>query len=858
MLNVQCKLAIITALLSVLPWLPVAHADPLIVVGDENYPPYLFKDDDGNMVGYLVDLWALWQEKTGVEVDLVPTGWANAQASVLHGDADVIEMLYRTPKREALYSFSPPYATQEVAIFNHESITGITSPRSLNGFVVGVQKGDACIDKLEEHGIYSLRQYDNYTTMIKAAVAHEIKLFCLDEIPANYYLYSLDRQHEFRKAFPLYTGEFHRAVRKDNHSSMALVQKGMAAISPEELKSLEKKWMGKPIETFHYSRELVYGILAASVAGVFLLLWIALLRIAVHKKTREIEIERTRLQDIIDGARAGTWEWNVQTGACMFNERWASMLGYTSAELGPMTVDSWKKLMHPEDLQQATEKLEQHFAGHTENYENDHRMRHKQERWIWVTSRGRLISRTEQNQPLLMRGTHIDITEKKTADELIWQQANFDNLTQLPNRHLFNARLERAILEAGKEHGKLALISIDLDRFKEVNDSLGHSKGDDLLVAAGKRIQSCVRQSDTVARLGGDEFAIIIPQLADREQLQQIAENLLENLSKPYVLAEERVYISASVGISVYPDDAHDSGEIMRHADQAMYESKNKGRNRSMFFTQSMQDSAMQRMQLARDIRLAIEHNELLDYYQPIIELATGKVEKAEALLRWQHPLQGMISPAVFIPVAEEIGAIVELGDWIFRRAAENAVKWQAIVGEHFSVSINKSPVQFQANTFEHSDWLDYLHTLGLTGRNIVVEITEGLLFNPERSIQDKLLNFRDAGIQVAIDDFGTGFSSLSYLNRFDIDYLKIDQSFTSQLAANNQSYALCEAIIVMAHKLGLKVIAEGVETSLQRDLLLEIKCDFAQGYLYSPPVPAADFERYLHHSRQNVLQATT
>ena len=858
MLKMQCKLVMLSALLTLMPWLSAAQAESLTVVGDENYPPYLFKDDDGNTVGYLVDLWDLWQQKTGVEVNLVPTAWVNAQARVLHGDADVIEMLYRTPKREALYIFSQPYAKQTVAIFNHESITGITSPRALTGFVVGVQKGDACIDKLEEHGIYSLRQYDNYTAMIEAALRQEIKLFCLDEIPANYYLYSLDRQHEFRKAFPLYTGEFHRAVRKENKTSMALVEKGMAAISPEEIKTLEKKWMGKPIETFHYSRELAYGILAASVAGIILLLWIALLRIAVHKKTREIETERTRLQDIIDGARAGTWEWNVQTGECLFNDRWASMLGYSLAELTPLTASTWKQLMHPDDLLLATEKLEHHFSGQTENYESDHRMRHKQERWIWVTSRGRLISRTEDGQPLLMRGTHIDITEKKTADELIWQQANFDNLTQLPNRHLFNARIEQHIKQARQEHGKLALISIDLDRFKEVNDSLGHSKGDDLLVAAGRRIQGCVRQSDTVARLGGDEFAIIVPQLADKAQLQLIADNLLDNLSRPYVLAEERVYISASIGISVYPDDASDSGEIMRNADQAMYEAKNKGRNRSMFFTQSMQDSAMQRMQLARDIRLAVERNELADYYQPIIELATGRVEKAEALLRWNHPLQGLVSPSVFIPVAEEIGAIVELGDWIFRRAAENVVKWQAIAGEDFSVSINKSPVQFQANTFEHSDWLNYLHTLGLTGRNIVVEITEGLLFNPERSIEDKLLNFRDAGIQVAIDDFGTGFSSLSYLNRFDIDYLKIDQSFTSQLAANNESYALCEAIIVMAHKLGLKVIAEGVETPLQRDLLLEIKCDFAQGYLYSPPVPAAAFQRYLEQSRQGQLQTAT
>jgi diguanylate cyclase (GGDEF)-like protein len=473
-----------------------------------------------------------------------------------------------------------------------------------------------------------------------------------------------------------------------------------------------------------------------------------------------------------------------------------------------------------------------------------------------MTDRGRLISRTSSGEPWIMRGTHIDITDKKEADAVIWQQANYDSLTQLPNRRYFNSHLHEAIAEAADHQQKLGLLLLDLDRFKEVNDTLGHRSGDELLIEIAQRIRQCLSDQMLVARLGGDEFAIILPEPACAD-VQAFGQQLLQEISKAMILGGERVYVTVSIGISQYPEDAVNAEEMIQHADQAMYEAKNRGRNNLRFFSMAIKEALSQRVSLARDLRVALENGELRDYYQPIVDLATGKIAKAEALMRWQHPQRGLISPSLFIPVAEETGDIVAMGDWILTQAAQHAMQWQSLVNDDaFAISVNKSPVQFVEQMDTKNDWLHALRSMGVEGKRIVVEITEGLLLNPDPIVEQRLLQFRDMGIQVAIDDFGTGYSSLSYLSKFDIDYLKIDQSFTRNLNAGNESYVLCEAIIVMAHKLGLKVIAEGVETALQRDLLIDIHCDYAQGFFYSPPVPAEAFEQMLVQQSREIASA--
>jgi diguanylate cyclase (GGDEF)-like protein/PAS domain S-box-containing protein len=443
-----------------------------------------------------------------------------------------------------------------------------------------------------------------------------------------------------------------------------------------------------------------------------------------------------------------------------------------------------------------------------------------------------------------------DITERTLSEKLIWRQANFDALTGLPNRNMFRDRLEQEVKKSDRVDLPLALLLIDLDQFKEVNDTLGHAMGDLLLQEAALRIRACVRESDTVARLGGDEFTVVMSEISDNTHVDDVAQKIIRKLSERFYLGNEMVYVSASIGITLYPVDTTDIDTLVKNADQAMYVAKNKGRNRSSYFTTSLQEAARTKLRLTNDLRSALEANQFRVHFQPIIELSTGLINKAEALIRWQHPERGMLDPMEFIPLAEETGLINEIGDWVFKEAARWAKLWCDRFGNDFQVSVNKSPVQFRNESYKFAEtWFGYLQELGLAGKNMVIEITEGLLLNADSHVTDELLRLGHAGIQLAIDDFGTGYSSLSYIKKFDIDYLKIDRSYVSNLETDANNMALSEAIIVMAHKLGLKVIAEGIETEKQRTLLAAAGCDYGQGYLFSKPVSPENLDELLKQS---------
>jgi len=455
----------------------------------------------------------------------------------------------------------------------------------------------------------------------------------------------------------------------------------------------------------------------------------------------------------------------------------------------------------------------------------------------------------EQGKVANYIGVFSDITEKKKSEELIWHQANFDSLTQLPNRRMFHDRLAQEIKKSNRDSQHMALMFIDLDRFKEVNDTLGHKKGDLLLIEASRRIIACVRETDAVARLGGDEFTVLLTDLDNRDNhgsVQRVAQDIVLRLSASIDLEGDVVYVSASIGIAMYPGDASGLDELLKCADQAMYAAKEAGRNRHAFYSPDLQENAQKRARLLNDLRSALIHNEFCLYYQPIVNLCSGRIDKVEALIRWQHPRLGLINPMEFIPLAEESGLIVAIGDWVFHEAAHQAEHWRHLRSEILVVSINVSPAQFRHSNTVFNAWFDHLRDIGLPGSFINAEITEGLILDASQTVTNSLLKFRDAGILVSLDDFGTGYSALSYLRKFNIDFLKIDQSFVRNLSCNSSDMTLCDAIIVMAHKLGLKVIAEGVETTQQRDLLRAAGCDFAQGFLISHPVSAQELEKIL------------
>lgn len=439
-----------------------------------------------------------------------------------------------------------------------------------------------------------------------------------------------------------------------------------------------------------------------------------------------------------------------------------------------------------------------------------------------------------------------DISEKKKSEEVIWKQANFDELTGLPNRRRVHDYLDQSIKKCHRTGLPLALILLDLDQFKEVNDVLGHDMGDRLLKEAARRMLICVRETDAVGRLGGDEFTIILSDLVDVDSVRRVANNIQANLAEPYRLGEEMAYISASIGITLYPNDAVDAVTLFKYADQAMYAAKYQGGNRFNYFTPSMQVAADIHIQTVNDLHSALKLDQFRVYYQPIVEMATGVIQKAEAFIRWEHPIRSLLSSADFIAIAEETGLIIEIGDWVFRQVTAQTARCRANSHSEFQISVNTSPAQYRAESKMHTTWFDCLKEFSLPGQAIVVEITEGILMQAWGEIGSQLLAYHNNGMQVALDNFGTGASSLSYLKKFNIDYIKIDSSFVGRLSPTSKELTLCEAIIAMAHKLGIMVIAKGVETQEQFALLKHIGCNYGQGYLWSRPLPAEDFEKLL------------
>ncbi|MGV3591955.1 MAG: putative bifunctional diguanylate cyclase/phosphodiesterase [Gammaproteobacteria bacterium] len=431
-----------------------------------------------------------------------------------------------------------------------------------------------------------------------------------------------------------------------------------------------------------------------------------------------------------------------------------------------------------------------------------------------------------------------DVSTKKTNEHHIWRLANYDKLTGLPNRSMFAERLEHEVRRAHRTGRKLALLFLDLDGFKEVNDNLGHDVGDLLLQHVANRLAGCVRESDTIARLGGDEFIVILNEISDVAVVGSVAQKVVTTLASAFTLRGQPVHVSASAGITLYPDDGETFDVLLKNADQAMYAAKREGRNRYCYFTPAMQEQVNRRTRMISELRLALASNQFHVVYQPIVDLQTGRIVQAEALARWQHPLDGLVSPAVFIPLAAEAGLMPALGKLVFREAVQVARRL-SLIEPQFVVSVNKSAAQFDGKQFSGRahPWLDILAETGLGGASIAVEIAESMLLDMRPALLQQLQALRATGMKLAIDDFGTGFTSLQVLRKLDVDYLKLDRSLVCNLAPGSESEVLCDAAITMAHRLGIRTIAEGVETEAQRNVLLQLGCDYAQGFLFAEPM---------------------
>ncbi|GJE09473.1 bifunctional diguanylate cyclase/phosphodiesterase [Methylobacterium longum] len=555
---------------------------------------------------------------------------------------------------------------------------------------------------------------------------------------------------------------------------------------------------------------------------------------ALQESEARLRASEERLAYALDSGSDGLWDWDLTTNKVWLSEPWYRMLGYEIGELEPH-LRTWPQISHPEDKARAAGILREHLRGRRPLYECEYRLRTKSGSYIWVLTRGKVVARDEAGRALRIVGTQTDITQRKEAERQIAHMAMHDGLTGLPNRVLFRDRLDQALATAKRHGGSFAVMACDLDRFKAVNDTLGHPAGDALLRVIADRLRSVIRDGDTVARLGGDEFAIIVGRLDEPESVSLVAQRVIDAVGQPVDLDGHTANVGVSVGIALGTRASADVESVFKHADTALYRAKAAGRNVYSFHEPGLDAVIAKRSLLERDLRDAVRRGGFVLHYQPIVAVEGEAVGGFEALLRWQHPTRGAISPAEFIPLAEETGLIVALGEWAICEACHEAASWR----DGLRVAVNVSAVQFQQPGLEQVI-LSALVASGLSPRRLELEITESVLMRDSDAAITCLHRLKALGVRIALDDFGTGFSSLSYLRRFPFDKIKIDRSFIRDIA-DPDTAAIVRAIVGIGARLGATVTAEGVETQEQLEQVRQEGCTEVQGFFYSRPVTALE-----------------
>jgi diguanylate cyclase (GGDEF)-like protein/PAS domain S-box-containing protein len=556
---------------------------------------------------------------------------------------------------------------------------------------------------------------------------------------------------------------------------------------------------------------------------------------SAERHVAELQESEERFRSAFDYAAIGMALVSPEGKWLQVNRSLCEMVGYSERELLEMT---WETLTHPDDLRAVREQVTHLLEGRIPTYQTEKRYMHQNGGEVWIFLSISLTRDPETKSTRLIFQTQ-DITDRKRAERQLLHDAFHDTLTGLPNRALFVDRLKQALARTRRLGAhQFAVLFLDLDRFKVINDSLGHIVGDQLLVGIARRLEACLRPGDTVARLGGDEFTILLEGVTDLSEALRVAERVEKEISSPFNLRGHEVFTTVSVGIAPSTTGYDSPDEILRDADTAMYRAKSLGKARHEVFDKTMHARAVSLMQLENDLRRAVERQEFLLYYQPIVSLETGEICGVEALMRWQHPEHGLIPPSAFIPVAEETGIILQMGQWGLREACRQLREWQKqfSISPSFQVSVNLSSKQFsQPDLIEQITRA--LRDTGLDPTGLRLEITESVVMENIESATVMLRQLRDLGVEASIDDFGTGYSSLSYLHRFPITILKIDRSFVSGMSNQTENVEIIRSIIMLARNLGMTVVAEGVETEEQLIRLRELGCKHAQGYFFSRPV---------------------
>lgn len=561
---------------------------------------------------------------------------------------------------------------------------------------------------------------------------------------------------------------------------------------------------------------------------------------------RQSEAKLRQAQSV---ASVGSWHLDIPNGVLEWSAETHRIFDIPVGT--PLRLDSFLNCIHPSDRRYVENAWQRALQG--EPYDIEHRIV-RAGSIRWVRERAELEFDTD-GRPLSALGTVQDITERKEAENRIRYLAYYDSLTGLPNRQSFLERLDRELTRARRQNARLAVLFMDLDGFKAINDTLGHNVGDLILQWAAERMKYGLRPSDMLsrpsqdeepelepdlARLGGDEFTVLLPRIHQPEDALLVAHRIRDLMHRPFIIEGKELVLTASIGIAIFPDDGQDGAALLKHADTAMYHAKEEGRDNCQFYSASLTTRAMQRMAMESNLRLAIERQEFRLHYQPQVDARTGRIRAMEALIRWPHPELGMISPGEFIPLAEEIGLIIPIGRWVLRTACADAVLWQQTLGTPVRIAVNLSPLQFKDPQLVEMV-LEVLQSTGLAADHLELEITEGALMEDTEHTLSTLQRLRQAGVHIALDDFGTGYSSMSYLKRMPLTCLKVDRSFVRELPETEEDRAIVRAIVALANSMNYHVTAEGVETEEQVKRLRELGCSSLQGYYFSRPLPPED-----------------
>lgn len=953
---------------------PITH---LRVVADTNYPPYMFVDASGRLQGYEADVWKLFEKHTGIQVEIARMDWKSAQRTMLDGKVDVIDVIYRTPIRDTQYDFSEPYATLPVAIYVDKRITGIHDTQSLIGFPITTEDGDACEEKLIQQGLEPTGGYRDYQSLIKDAADGKVHIFCMDESPANYFLYRADILDKFYRAVVIYEGQLHWAVRKGDAAMLALVQQGMAKITPAERKALREKWLDRPFVITPYLRFI--GIGGGIVLGLFALmsLWLWLLRRSVDKRTQELQFTHNKLLTAFNASPDAMWVKDRNGVYLECNQRIftilglepKALLGHDDSQLFPpevakavraydqevmrsgkshtnpmvVTVDGKERrldcihvplfgqdgtpqgifgtardvtdlLKSEEQLRLAAVAFETQvalailaFDGTTERvnttfitltgytadevvgiklsmlkaqefdaafYQNIWEKAQKDGHWAgqyWISTKHhqlRLVHAEISGVPDEQGGighfvlAMTDLTEEHEAHARANHMAQFDPITDLPNRSSLHEKLGQALADPTLTRGALLLIGID--HFKRVNDLRGHALGDRLLALLGQRLHLLFDDQVVLSRLGGDAFAVLITcnhdsQTSCEDHASSTSERIRQALLEPFWLGNDTsVTITVSIGWTRLHGGENAADQVLKEAELAMYSAKADGRNCVRQFEPAALAALERQEALANDLLNVLSGDtEGLDLYFQLQVNQQDQTLGAEALLRWSRPNGERIPPDVFIPIAEDSGLILPLGDWVLQRACERLASWasQALTRD-LVLAINVSAKQFAQPGFVE-DVRQALRRSGANAQRLKLEITESMILGDIDTIIQRLAQLRALGITISLDDFGTGYSSLAYLSRLPLDQLKIDKSFIMRLPEDDNDATVAQTVIGMGRGLGLEVIAEGVETQAQRDFLTQHGCHAFQGYFFSRPLPLMEFEVLLYE-RQSAQPTLT